>query len=153
VPLLTSSAPEPRRAIYLHEVQDPGNLGTILRTLAWFGGFRCLLSPDSVDVHNGKVVRASMGAIFHVPVEFDVPLASLPARFAQIASLDLAGEPVASPGFRDFDCYLFGNEARGLPAEARALARGFTIRGTGAIESLNVAATVNISLYELHRRA
>jgi TrmH family RNA methyltransferase len=153
VPLLTTPAAEPRRSIYLHEVQDPGNLGTILRTLAWFGGFRCLLSPDSVDVHNGKVVRASMGAIFHVPVEIDVPLASLATRFARIASLDLAGAPVASPGFRDFDCYLFGNEARGLPAEARALARGFTIRGTGAIESLNVAATVNISLYELHRNA
>ena len=118
VPLLTTPAPEPRRAIYLHEMQDPGNLGTILRTLAWFGGFRCLLSPDSVDVHNGKVVRASMGAIFHVPVEIDVPLASLPARFGRIASLDLAGEPVASPEFRDFDCYLFGNEARGLPPEA-----------------------------------
>jgi TrmH family RNA methyltransferase len=90
-----------------------------------------------------------MGAIFHVPVEIDVPLASLSARFGRIASLDLAGEPVASPDFRDFDCYLFGNEARGLPAEARALGRAFTIRGTGAIESLNVAATVNISLYEL----
>ena len=65
------------RAVYLHEIQDPGNLGTILRTLAWFGNFRCLLSPDSVDVHNGKVVRASMGAIFHVPVELDVPLEAL----------------------------------------------------------------------------
>ncbi|MDX1558305.1 MAG: TrmH family RNA methyltransferase, partial [Marinobacter sp.] len=50
------------KAIYLHEVQDPGNLGTILRTLAWFGGFRCLLSPGSVDPFNPKVVRASMGA-------------------------------------------------------------------------------------------
>ena len=78
VPLLTSAGAASReRAIYLHEMQDPGNLGTILRTLAWFGGFRCLLSPDSVDVHNGKVVRASMGAIFHVPVEIDVPLDAL----------------------------------------------------------------------------
>jgi len=149
VPLLTTPAPEPRRAIYLHEVQDPGNLGTILRTLAWFGGFRCLLSPDSVDVHNGKVVRASMGAIFHVPVEIDVPLGALPARFSRIASLDLSGEPVSSPGFREFDCYLFGNEARGLPPEAKSLARPFTIPGTRTIESLNVAASVNITLYEL----
>ena len=130
-------------------MQDPGNLGTILRTLAWFGGLRCLLSPDSVDVHNGKVVRASMGAIFHVPVEIDVPLDSLPGRFSRIACLDLAGEPLASAAFRDFDCYLFGNEARGLPPEAKAQARAFTITGTGAIESLNVAATVNISIYEL----
>jgi TrmH family RNA methyltransferase len=153
VPLLTTPAAEPRRAIYLHEVQDPGNLGTILRTLAWFGGFRCLLSPDSVDVHNGKVVRASMGAIFHVPVEIDVPLESLRARFSRIACLDLAGEPLASPAFGEFDCYLFGNEARGLSPDAKAMARPFTIPGSRAIESLNVAASVNISLYELHRRA
>ncbi len=87
VPLLQAPAPQPgERAIYLHEIQDPGNLGTILRTLAWFGKFRCLLSPDSVDLHNGKVVRASMGAIFHVPVEIDVPLEALPARFERIAS-------------------------------------------------------------------
>jgi TrmH family RNA methyltransferase len=151
VPLLSTPAPEPRRAIYLHEVQDPGNLGTILRTLAWFGGFRCLLSPDSVDVHNGKVVRASMGAIFHVPVEIDVPLDALPARFGRIACLDLAGEPLSAAAFREFGCYLFGNEARGLPPEAKSHARAFTIPGTKAIESLNVAASVNISLYELHR--
>jgi len=151
VPLFKNAAPVPMRAIYLHEIQDPGNLGTILRTLAWFGNFRCLLSPDSVDVHNGKVVRASMGAIFHVPVESDVPLASLSARFERIACLDLKGEAVTSPGFRAFDCYLFGNEARGLPREAMAEARAFTIPGTGAIESLNVAASVNICMYEIYR--
>jgi RNA methyltransferase, TrmH family len=141
------------RAIYLHEIQDPGNLGTILRTLAWFGKFRCLLSPNSVDVHNGKAVRASMGAIFHVPVEIDVPLEALPARFGRIASLDLHGQPIAAPEFRDFDCYIYGNEARGLPREALAAmnATAFTIAGTGAIESLNVATTVNICQYELAR--
>ncbi|HEX6636089.1 MAG TPA: RNA methyltransferase [Steroidobacteraceae bacterium] len=155
VPMLDAPEPQPgERAVYLHEIQDPGNLGTILRTLAWFGGFRCLLSPDSVDVHNGKVVRASMGAIFHVPVEADVALASLPDRYPRIATLDLAGAPVAAPEFRAFDCYVFGNEARGLPRESmQALgARAFTIPGQGAIESLNVAATVNIGLYELNRR-
>jgi TrmH family RNA methyltransferase len=154
VPLL--AAPSPRageRTVYLHEIQDPGNLGTILRTLAWFGGFRCLLSPDSVDVHNGKVVRASMGAVFHVPVEFDVPLAGLEQRFARIATLDLQGAPLTSREFHGFDCYLFGNEARGLPRDTAASlgARAFTIPGAGAIESLTVAATVNISLYELNR--
>jgi RNA methyltransferase, TrmH family len=154
VPLFTQAAPRANeRAIYLHEIQDPGNLGTILRTLAWFGNFRCLLSADSVDVHNGKVVRASMGAIFHVPVELDVELASLPGRFERIACLDLEGEPLVTPAFRDFDCYLFGNEARGLPREQLGAlrAQAFTIPGSGAIESLNVAATVNICLYELHR--
>jgi TrmH family RNA methyltransferase len=154
VPLLQPAAPHAaERAIYLHEVQDPGNLGTILRTLAWFGNFRCLLSPDSVDVHNGKVVRASMGAIFHVPVEHDVALDSLAGRFAAIACLDLRGQPLTTQAFRDFRCYVFGNEARGLPREqVTALgARPFTIAGTGAIESLNVATTVNICVYELSR--
>jgi TrmH family RNA methyltransferase len=154
VPLLTAPAPQPgERAIYLHEIQDPGNLGTILRTLAWFGKFRCLLGPGSVDVHNGKAVRASMGAIFHVPVEADVPLDTLPARFARIASLDLQGLPISAPTFRDFDCYVYGNEARGLPLEALAgmNVTAFTIAGTGAIDSLNVAATVTICQYELMR--
>ena len=154
VPLLPAHAAAPgERAIYLHEIQDPGNLGTILRTLAWFGGFRCLLSPDSVDVHNGKAVRASMGAIFHVPVEIDVPIDTLPARFGRIASLDLQGRRIASAEFREFNCYIYGNESRGLPREALAEmgATAFTIAGTGAMESLNVATTVNICLYELTR--
>ena len=155
VPLLVAPPARPEeRAVYLHEIQDPGNLGTILRTLAWFGGFRCLLSPNCVDVHNGKAVRASMGAIFHVPVEIDVPLHALPARFGRIASLDLKGRPITAPEFGDFDCYIYGNEARGLPREALAelSATAFTIAGTGAIESLNVATTVNICQYELTRK-
>lgn len=154
VPLLTAPAQQPgERAVYLHEVQDPGNLGTILRSLAWFGRFRCLLSPNSVDVYNGKSVRASMGAILHVPVELDVPLQSLPGRFDRIASLDLQGKPISAPEFRDFDCYVYGNEARGLPREALngIQATPFTIAGTGVIDSLNVAATVNICQYELTR--
>ncbi len=155
VPLLVARAQQPHeRAVYLHEIQDPGNLGTILRTLAWFGGFRCLLSPDSVDVHNGKAVRASMGAIFHVPVETEVPIDALPARFGRIASLELQGQPISAPEFGDFGCYIYGNEARGLPREALAhlKATAFTIAGTGAIESLNVATTVNICQYELARK-
>src|SRR5690606_36268875 len=96
VPVLPAPLPHPgERAIYLHEIQDPGNLGTILRTLAWFGDFRCLLGPGSVDQHNGKVVRASMGAIFHVPVESNVPATSLAARFQRIACLDMQGSPIA----------------------------------------------------------
>jgi TrmH family RNA methyltransferase len=154
VPLLAAPAQRPgERAVYLHEVQDPGNLGTILRSLAWFGSFRCLLSPDSVDVHNGKSVRASMGAVFHVPVEIDVPLQALPQRFRRIAALDLQGRSISAPEFRDFDCYIYGNEARGLPREALSAmnATPFTIAGTAAIESLNVATTVSICQYELAR--
>lgn len=141
------------RAIYLHEIQDPGNLGTILRTLAWFGNFRCLLGPDSVDPYNPKVVRASAGAIFHVPIEIDLRLDSLHERFGRVACLDMHGESIHSPQFGRFDCYVFGNEARGVPREQLTAlgARPYTIGGTGAIDSLNVAAAVNICAYELNR--
>ena len=139
------------KAIYLHEIQDPGNLGTILRSLAWFGGFRCLLSPGSVDPFNPKVVRASMGAIFHTPIEQDVSLDNLSTRFARIACLDMQGQSLRAPAFAQAECYLFGNEARGVPSQALSElnATPFTIAGSGAIESLNLASTVNICVYEL----
>jgi RNA methyltransferase, TrmH family len=154
VPVLRPPPPRSgERAVYLYEIQDPGNLGTILRTLAWFGNLRCLLSPGSVDPYNSKVVRASMGAIFHVPIELDVELTALRERFAQIACLDTDGAPLQSPEFKRFDCYSFGNEARGLPREQLAAldAQPFTIAGSGSIESLNVASAVNMCMYELNR--
>lgn len=154
VPLVPPAAARAgERSVYLYETQDPGNLGTILRTLAWFGDFRCLLGPNSVDPYNSKVVRASMGALFHVPLETDVHAHSLPARFARIACLDMSGEPVQSPAFKGFDCYLFGNEARGLPREllTQLDARPFTITGRASIESLNLASAVNMCAYELNR--
>lgn len=151
-PLLQGAA-GPEQAIYLHEVQDPGNLGTILRTLAWFGGFRCLLSPGSVDPYNPKVVRASMGALFHVPLELEVSLQSLATRYHRIACLDIDGTPISDASFAGHDCYLFGNEARGLPEAARGElgARRFTIPGAARIESLNLASALNMAAYELKR--
>jgi RNA methyltransferase, TrmH family len=154
VPLLT---PPPARAgeiaICLHQIQDPGNLGTILRTLAWLGSFRCLLTPGSVELFNAKAIRASMGALFHVPVETEVALESLAARYPRIACLDIRGTPIHAGDFREHDCYLFGSEAQGLPAAAvSALAAApFTIPGSGVIESLNLATAVNLCAYELTR--
>ncbi len=154
-PLVTANnaASTNEKIIYLYEVQDPGNLGTILRSLAWFGNFRCLLSPGSVDPYNPKVVRSSMGAIFHVPMELDVPLESIRTRFKSIAILDMQGLPLSDATFKKADCYLFGNEARGVPREYLQTmnVQPFTIRGSGAIESLNLASAVNICVYELER--
>lgn len=151
VPMLRAAAPRPgERAIYLHEIQDPGNLGTIVRTLAWFGNFRCLLSPCSVDPYNDKAVRASMGAIFHVPIEIDVSLDVLKARFSRIAYLDMQGDEIRNTNFKSQECYIFGNEARGVPREQLIdlAAAQFTISGAGAIESLNLATAVSICVYE-----
>jgi TrmH family RNA methyltransferase len=166
VPILPAPPPAPgERAIYLHEIQDPGNLGTILRTLAWFGGFRCLLSPDSVDPYNPKVVRASMGAVFGLPFETEVTLDALAQRYPRKALLDIGGRPIGQDVLKDFDCLMFGNEARGASAGmlARAgeatfsipggLMPGGLMPGGAGVESLNLAATVSICAYELTRRA
>jgi len=149
----STASTDDTKAVYLHEVQDPGNLGTIIRTLGWFGDFRLLLSPNSVDPFNPKVVRASMGAIFHLPIELDVDALSLPHRYRNIATLDMQGEHMSHPSFRGCDCYIFGNEARGVPRDTlEAIApHPFTIAGCGAIESLNLASAVNMAAYEIHR--
>ena len=141
------------KSLYLYEVQDPGNLGTILRTLAWFGGWQLVLSPESVDPFNAKVVRSSMGAIFHVPMELDVPLDDFMQRHDRVATLDMNGDALSSPVFQRFDAYLFGNEARGVPREQLQdyNVSPFTIAGSGAIESLNLASAVNMAVYEVSR--
>lgn len=139
------------RSFYLHEIQDPGNLGTIMRSLAWFGNFDLLLSPNSVDPFNTKVVRASMGAIFHLNVEQNVALDTLSSRFDSFAYLDMHGQNIQNTKFADFECYLFGNEARGVPSSALLTynASAFTIGGKGQIESLNLASVVGICAYAL----
>ncbi|MCV2884480.1 RNA methyltransferase [Aestuariibacter sp. AA17] len=146
-----NQATDNARCIFLHEVQDPGNLGTIMRNLAWFGGFRLLLSPNSVDPFNSKVVRASMGAIFHLPIEVDCQIEALPQRFSKFAYLDLHGASIRTPEFTQYDCYLFGNEARGVPLESLAAfnADAFTIAGSGDIDSLNLSNSVAICAYQL----
>lgn len=150
---LSMQTAQNERAVYLYEIQDPGNLGTILRTLAWFGGFRCLLSANSVDPYNPKVVRSSMGAIFHVALEQYVALEVVAERYTRIACLDMQGKALSDSSFKEFDCYVFGNEARGVPREPLEAmqAQPFTINGSGAIESLNLASAVNMCVYELVR--
>ncbi|EAT13182.1 RNA methyltransferase [Bermanella marisrubri] len=146
-------ASDNERTVYLYEVQDPGNLGTILRTLAWFGGFRCVLSPNSVDPYNPKVVRASMGAIFHVPIEQNISIDDMQNRFDEFACLDINGKPLSSEGFSEQRCFIFGNEARGVPHEelSKLKTTAYSIQGAGVVESLNLATAVNMCAYELNR--
>ena len=92
------------------------------------------------------------GAAYLILLGFQT-LLSLRDRYARLACLDMSGAPVQSPDFAAHDCYLFGNEARGLPREQLVTlpVQSFTIAGCGAIESLNLAATVNMCVYELNR--
>lgn len=152
-PVIAATLDDNSKYIYLYETQDPGNLGTILRSLAWFGNFTLLMSPNCVDPFNSKVVRASMGAIFHLDMALNVSLESLTERFERIAYLDMNGQNIQTPSFNEYQCFLFGNEARGVPTEAvmKLKASAFTIPGSGKIDSLNLASAVNICAYELSR--
>lgn len=137
------------KTIYLWEPQDPGNLGTILRTLGWFGGFSLAISPNSVDPYNPKVVRSSMGAIFHVPITLDTDLQELAAQHGNVAVLDINGDDVRAPEFNGHSLYLFGNEGRGVPHQelSNLTTTAYSIAGNGDIESLNLATAVNISAF------
>lgn len=142
------------RLVVLDAVQDPGNVGTILRTAAALGATATVALPGTVDLWNAKVVRSAMGAQFHHPA-----LASTwPAldAFREANSLvlwgaDMHGQPLernASPPPRLG--LVVGNEGAGLSAEARARTeRLLSLPMTSAVESINVAVATGILLYEL----
>ncbi len=142
----------------LVEIQDPGNLGTVLRSADAAGAGGLVLSHGSVDLYNPKVVRASAGSLFHLPVARDVPLAegvrTLRDRgFAIVASSTAGAEAIHDVDLTGRVVVLFGNEARGLPNDALALA-GRTVRIPigGRAESLNLAAAATVVLFEAARQ-
>lgn len=131
-------------AFLLHQIQDPGNLGTLQRTAAWFG-FRAIYTcEDTVEWTNPKVVRASMGACFHVPVytvhDFEGWVRQHAARVLATYLTDSGSrEP-----FKDRDWILLGSESHGLPPQWQHMPEIANIlipRAEGGFgESLNVAA-------------
>jgi RNA methyltransferase, TrmH family len=139
------------RFLVFDRIQDPSNLGNIIRQAAWFGGFTIILSEGSVDCFNEKVVRGSMGGIFHVPIIENVKLLEFFDDKKVIAMLDMEGQSLKSANFPENNCFLFGNEATGIDPILKKTIKGnkYTINGTKQIESLNLSTSVAIVLYEL----
>jgi RNA methyltransferase, TrmH family len=147
-------------AVYADRIADPGNLGTLIRAAAAFGAAALLCSPGCADPFAPKVVRASMGAVFSVPVYADQPLNDAlrdlePARAYGLVAhggVDLAGTALTRPAV-----LCVGAERAGLSPEVEVLlAARLTIRlapGAAAIESLNAGVAGAIALYEFSRRA
>lgn len=141
-----------RLVLACDNVQDPGNLGTILRSAEWFGVRDILLSAGCVDPYNPKVVRGSMGAIFRLNIFEQVNLLhALPAlkmdgyRLIGTA-LNAAAKLADVPPQKDI--VLIGNEANGLSPDVLKLVDvPVSIPGAGHGESLNVAAAAAICLY------
>ncbi|MCR6033690.1 RNA methyltransferase [Nocardioides sp. zg-579] len=148
---------ETRLAALCADVRDPGNAGTVVRCADAAGADLVVLAGSSVDAHNPKTVRASVGSLFHVPLAVE-PDAASAVRAAQDAGLlvlaaDGAGEvdlhaPEAEPLLARPTAWLFGNEAWGLPDELAALAdHRVRIPIHGRAESLNLSTAAALCLY------
>lgn len=148
-------AAQPTLVAICHEVRDPGNLGTIIRAADAAGADAVVLTGRTVDPYNPKVVRASTGSLFHLPVAVDVDLASTAERARaaglRIIAADVDGEDfLAHRGLLAQPTgWLFGNEARGLDEESLAFADlSLRLPIYGSAESLNLATAASVCLYE-----
>lgn len=143
------------RLILLENVQDPGNVGTILRTLDAAGFDGCIFTPGCADPYGPKTLRATMGSVFRVPVAFaqdaQSAVRSLAARGYAAVAAALDGEPFYERGpLPQKLCVLIGNEGAGLTKEAlSACTHRFRLPMRGGAESLNAAVAAAIFMYEL----
>ncbi len=150
-------AERPRLVAVLEEVRDPGNAGTIIRAADAAGADAVVLTGRSVDLYNPKVVRATTGSIFHLPVAMAPDLATVLDKLRDVGlsvlAADIKGEDLLEAR-RDGTlgkptAWLFGNEARGLTDEHLALAdRAITVPVYGHAESMNLATAASVCLYE-----
>jgi TrmH family RNA methyltransferase len=143
------------RLLVLDGVQDPGNVGTILRTAAALGVTATLALPGTVDLWNSKVVRSGMGAHFHHPClsgTWDELAEFRAARGIEIWAADVSGVPIRSMTPPERVALIVGNEGSGLTSQSRERADRFVaLPIASAVESLNVAVAAGILLYELDR--
>jgi TrmH family RNA methyltransferase len=144
--------------LVLETIQDPGNLGTMIRTVAAAGAEGILLSADSVDPDNPKVLRASAGLWFQVPVGVSSNLVSELRQYQQQGMQVVATLPEATISYWQLDLcqptlILLGNEGSGLSAELSEIAdRQVSIPLSPGVESLNVAIVAALILYEARRQ-
>jgi len=139
--------------VALDNVQDPGNLGTIIRLCDWFGVETLLCNTQTVDCYNPKVVQATMGSLTRVAVHYLDLAAFLTTTALPVYTMDLEGENLYTATFPK-DCILIlGNEANGISSEVRALSNEvITIPRFSQhqrTESLNVAMAGAIILSEV----
>jgi len=161
-PEFSKTNPPGNLIIALDKVSDPGNLGTIIRTAYWFGVDQILLSEGSADPYNPKVVRSTQGGIFHTNITEDADLAvelkKLESNGYSVYLFTLDAERALSQISKSSksgkSVLVFGSEAHGISNEI--IEQGFEkvkIEGYSASESLNVAISAGIALYEFKQRA
>lgn len=144
--------------LLLEDIQDPGNLGTILRTGEGAGITGVIMSSRTVDIYNPKTIRATMGSIYRVPFLYAEDLGetvrALQKNGIRVYAAHLQGETYySSLSFREGTAFLIGNEGNGLRRETAALADSYLkIPMEGQVESLNAAIAASLLVYEAHRQ-
>lgn len=139
-------------SIALDDLQDPGNMGTIIRIADWFGVKNLLCSNDTVDIYNPKVVQASMGSLAHVRVTY-LPLeAFLAETTVPVYATAMEGVSVYEQSALDEGILIIGNEGKGISDPFFALAKKkISIPRIGKAESLNAAVATGIILSHLKK--
>lgn len=144
--------------VCLEEIQDPGNLGMIFRSMVAFNGGGIILSKGSVDPFNTKVVRASAGAVFKLPfVEInnfnDLQQFAKSKKYEIVATSSYATKSISDLDLRQKIIYLFGNEGKGLSDDIKQIAsKEIKISHTKDVESLNIAVAVSILMWQSFSR-
>lgn len=142
------------RLLFLDGLQDPGNLGTIVRSAAAFGAGGLILGPGCVDLYNEKVLRSTLGGLFALPiVQGDHGDLSLFQKHGfSIFGSDLQGTDLEEQAFPPRTIVGIGNENQGLVEGFRSRCEGFiTIPLKSSMESLNAAIAAGIILYKFNR--
>jgi TrmH family RNA methyltransferase len=152
-------APQQRLCLALDNVQDPGNLGTIIRIADWFGIEDIFCSVGTADIYNPKTIQATMGAIARVKVHYvDLPsfIASLKGK-APIYGTFLDGDNIYSKNLESNGLIIMGNEGNGIGKECseyvteRLFIPNYPV-GRATSESLNVSVATAIICSEFRRR-
>jgi TrmH family RNA methyltransferase len=142
-----------KKIAYFWEIQDPGNSGTVIRTAEALGFDAVIFSKNSVDVYSPKTVRATVGALWHIPVVENIAVEELIdyAATEGFYTIALAGDgsgSIIDQPKNEKTILIFGNEARGLP-EISGLSARVAIPMKGKSESLNVASAAAIAMFEV----
>ena len=143
--------------LVLDGIQDPGNLGTIIRTCDWFGVRQIVCSPDTADCYNPKVVQATMGSIAHVPITYCNLVELLSKVECPIYGTLLDGEDIYQKELQKNGIIVMGNEGNGISQEVRPMITHRLLipnfsNSKETAESLNVAIATAITCSEFKRR-
>jgi len=152
-PVLQHEQLKGKFSLVLDGIQDPGNMGTIIRIADWFGIDNIICSDDTVDAYNPKVVQASMGSLSRIKVHYISLTEILPKMALPIFGALLDGANIYKTDFGEEGLIVMGNEGNGLRPEIQKLVnKAITIPRTGKAESLNVAIATALFCSEIARK-